>query len=326
MASFEKRKAHGSTVWRAQIKIDGKRESATRDTKAEAQEWAEQRTRELKQQAHLGVSQTHTVRDAFQRYIKEVSVHKRGFKKEQLRLEAMSRDTLGDVKLCDLKAHNIAEWRDRRLKEVMGSSVKRDMNILNHCFNVCVREWGWMPENPAKTVKKPAEPPPRDRLITGDEIERICLAFGYNDELIPKTISHRIAVAFLFAIETAMRAGEICSLTDTNINGRVAHLPQTKNGFPRDVPLSTRAVSLWESLPGDGFELTTAQVDSNFRKAKRRADCDDVHFHDTRHLAVTRLSKKLDVLALARMTGHKDLRQLQAYYNEKAEELALRLD
>jgi integrase len=63
-----------------------------------------------------------------------------------------------------------------------------------------------------------------------------------------------------------------------------------------------------------------------FRKAKARAMIADATFHDTRHLAITRLAKKLDVLDLARMVGHRDLRQLQIYYNETAEVMAVRLD
>ncbi len=63
-----------------------------------------------------------------------------------------------------------------------------------------------------------------------------------------------------------------------------------------------------------------------FRKAKVKALVEDLHFHDFRHLAITRLAHKLDVLALARMVGHRDLRQLQVYYNMSAEDMAGRLD
>ena len=274
MATFTKRKTKTGIVWRVQVCVDGVRRSATRNTKAQAQEWAEETTRELKQQARTGVNQTHTLGDAIDKYIKEITINKRGEKKERLRLEAIKRDHVASIKLCDLKAADIADWRDRRLKEVQGASVRRDMNILNHLFNTSINEWGWLHENPAKTVKKPPSPPARDRLILDDEIHRITLALGYTEECEISGISQRIAVAFLFAIETAMRAGEICSLNENSIKGRVARLEQTKNGFPRDVPLSTRAIELWEKLPGNSFELTTTQIDSNFRKAKRRAGCD----------------------------------------------------
>jgi len=48
-------------------------------------------------------------------------------------------------------------------------------------------------------------------------------------------------------------------------------------------------------------------------------------FHDTRHEALTRIARKLDVLDLARMVGHRDARSLMIYYNATAEEIAQRL-
>ena len=140
-----------------------------------------------------------------------------------------------------------------------------------------------------------------------------------------------MGAAFLFAIETAMRAGEIIKLTwdKVDLEKRVARLTETKNGTSRNVPLSTEAVRIIKQLPSDAdtcFDLTSPILDALFRKAKARAMIENMHFHDTRHEAITRLAKKLDVLDLARMVGHRDLRMLMVYYNATAEELAKRLD
>lgn len=43
------------------------------------------------------------------------------------------------------------------------------------------------------------------------------------------------------------------------------------------------------------------------------------------HLAITRLTQKIDVLDLARMTGHRDLKKLMIYYNPTAEDIAKKL-
>jgi integrase len=61
-------------------------------------------------------------------------------------------------------------------------------------------------------------------------------------------------------------------------------------------------------------------------QAKERSLVEDATFHDSQHLAVTRLAKKLDILDLARAIGHRDLRQLQDYYNETTDNIAKRLD
>ena len=56
-----------------------------------------------------------------------------------------------------------------------------------------------------------------------------------------------------------------------------------------------------------------------------RFDVHDLHFHDTRYEAVTRLSKKLEVLELARVIGHNDIKSLMIYYNATIDELADKL-
>ena len=45
-------------------------------------------------------------------------------------------------------------------------------------------------------------------------------------------------------------------------------------------------------------------------------------FHDTRHEATTRLSSTLHILALAAVTGHRDIKELMTYYDESAEDIA----
>lgn len=321
MASIYKR----GKVWRAQISIKGQPpKSGTFKTKQEAQDWAHETEKELRSLAG-GVSLTHTVKDAFDRYAREVSPGKRGARWELLRLDALAKDTLANVKLFDLRPSDIAGWRDRRLKSVSGSTVNREMNLISNVFNIAVKEWHWLKESPTKDVRRPREAPPRDRIIAPGEIETLCLVLGFDGTHI-ETIGARVGAVFLFCIETAMRSGEACSLGPSAVRGRVAHLEMTKNGFPRDVPLSKKALELWALTGGQGFGLTSRQVDANFRKARAKTGIDDVVFHDTRHTAITRLAKKMDVLALARMTGHKDIKQLMTYYNESAEEMANYLD
>ena len=127
-----------------------------------------------------------------------------------------------------------------------------------------------------------------------------------------------------------MRAGEIIGLTaeDVDLDRRVARLPLTKNGSAREVPLSTEAVRLLRALPEDDpmFGLTSRQLDALWRKLRDRAAVENLHFHDARHEAITRLSRKIDVLALARMVGHRDIKMLLRYYDETAEDLAKRLE
>ena len=75
------------------------------------------------------------------------------------------------------------------------------------------------------------------------------------------------------------------------------------------------------------FDVSTASLDALFRKAKMRANIEDLHFHDTRREALTRLSKIFDVMELARISGHRDLRILQnVYYAPSVRDLSAKLD
>jgi integrase len=336
MATFSK----AAKGWRVQVAVSGVRESKTFSTKAEATSWAAKRETEIRADAGTGIERGRTLDDAFRRYEKEVSAHKKGKRSEVIRLAAIGRMeidgvALQDMKLADITPAVLGAWRDQRLKKVLGSSVNRDLNLLSHVFATAAKEWKWIAKSPTTDVRRPKDPPPRERLYTKDEIDRLCLALGLDVDsgAVVQTKYEQVAIAFLFAIETAMRAGEICSVTPAHVTGRVVKLTPdiTKNGTSRSVPLSKAAVALLARLPAPGdrgtmFDITAASLDAIFRKVRTRAAVDAATFHDTRHLAITRLAKKVDVLDLARMVGHRDLKQLLVYYNESADKTALKLD
>lgn len=306
-------------VWRHRVMVDGKRTSGTFDTKAAALTWeAEQRT------AGAGGNATiQTCKDAFERYERDVSKGKKGYRWEALRLAAFGRSSLGAVKMRDVDTPHIVAWRDERLKTVQGSTVQREMNLLSNVFTIARKEWKWITNSPTTDAKRPKVNEPRFRRITESEIEQVCHALGWLNKA-PTTKQQSIAAAFLFAIETAMRAGEICALRKGDVTGRVAHVRESKNGSRRDVPLSARALQIWKMVP-EGFGITTGSMDAMFRAAKARTLIEGMTFHDTRHEAITRLAKKLHVLDLARMTGHKDIRKLMIYYNLSAADIAKKL-
>lgn len=125
-----------------------------------------------------------------------------------------------------------------------------------------------------------------------------------------------------------MRAGEVFGLEWKRVNlpKRFVRLAETKNGDWRDVPLSGRAVELLEAMRGvdraSVFTVDSQVASTLFRRARMRAKINGLTFHDSRHDAITRLAQKLNVLQLARMVGHRDIRSLQTYYNETAESMA----
>jgi integrase len=138
--------------------------------------------------------------------------------------------------------------------------------------------------------------------------------------------------AVQLALETAMRRGELLSLQwqDIDVAKRVAHLHVTKNGCTRDVPLSLKACEVLAGLPrsidGSVFPVTTEAFKQAFSRACLNAKIADLHFHDLRHEATSRLAQRLpNVIELAAVTGHYDLKMLQRYYHVSASDLARKI-
>ncbi len=315
--------------YEAAIFKKGVRKSSTFRTKAEANMWIAETEKEIIQGKYDSIIDK-SFGELLDRYGKQVSIGKRGVAWELKKIKFISEDLIARIKLSELSQIHFSEWRDRRLQTVTPATVLREWNLISHALNIAVKEWKWMFDNPLKGVRKPKQPNARTRRITQDEIDRLLLALGYSYTEKPSTVTSRVGASLLFAIETAMRAGEIVSLTWDNIDleKRVAKLAMTKNGFPREVPLSEEAIRIMLQVKDDNesvFNLRTDQIDALFRKAKARALIADLHYHDSRAEAITRLAKKVDILTLARISGHRDLRMLSVYYRESTEDIAKRI-
>ena len=258
--------------WRAEINRRV-RKAKTFETRQQAVDWA------AREESGIIGGESYAAKVAFRdvmaRYAREVPPAKKGARWEALRLEAFGRDKLGDVRLSDLAADDLAAWRYRRLRVVAPGTVRREMVLLSSVLNVARKEWRLISKNPLTDVKKPTEPPPRDRLPQPDEFER--MAFVAGDDL--RLATARAYHAFRFSCATAMRAGEIIGLTWDRVDmvDRVAHLPMTKNGSARKVPMTTEAVELLRELPhlDPVFGgLASRQLDALWRKVRGRAGVD----------------------------------------------------
>lgn len=332
-----------SGKWFAEVYVNGVRKSKSHPNKASAKEWSVQTEHELRALGK-GVSLTHTLSDLWDRYKEEVSPGKGGGDWEIKRLTSFQRDPVAQVKLVDLRREDIEDWIERRRASVKDATICRELNLLSHAFTMG-RVWRLMNHNPLTDLRRPKEGPARERRISKAEMAKVLTALGYHELFPVKTHNQRIAVAFLIAIETGMRAGEICSIEPDRLDleKRTVYLREidTKTRTPRTVPLSERAVALFRKLEpfddlplikrkmGDVYpimRMKSGTLSTMFANALEKTDIQNLTFHDTRHEAITRLAKKIHVLDLARMVGHTDINQLMTYYDREAHELALDLD
>ena len=135
MASIRKR----GNKWQAQVRKDGARAiSRSFHQRADAEGWARQIEVAIERGDHSALDQSKAkfVSCLLSKYVSEVTPSKRGASEETYRVNAMLRDRIAEVSLSRLRSQVIADHRDRRLQVVSAPSVRRELVILRHVFEV----------------------------------------------------------------------------------------------------------------------------------------------------------------------------------------------
>ena len=326
MASFRQRPGPGGRrVWQVRIKKRGYEEMArTFDLKTEAERWAKQVEAEMDRGVFVSRAEAEatTLAEALDRYEREVTPKKKSSSDERYKLGAWRSSTLAARSLASIRGKDVASWRDAELTS--GSStgtVRRKLALLAHVFKVARKEWGM--ESLASPVDSIQLPPPgqsRDRRLVGDEETRLLeAAAAYGGEIGP---------IITWAIETAMRRGEIAAMRWDHLDrkAKVLLIPETKNGTPRRVPLSTAALAALDALPrridGSVWGMRPDSISQAFERVCKAARVEGLTFHDLRHEATSRLFEKgLNPMQVAAITGHKTLQMLKRYTHLRAEDL-----
>lgn len=336
MASITK----ASNGYRVQISVKGNRDSQVFRTKREADAWAAARETELREMASKPLGERHTLRDALQRYADKVSPTKRGTRWEVIRLNLFERLPYlpVDKLMSDITSQDMADFRDSRLQVVAPASFLREMNILCNVFEVAIKEWEWIKDNPTKMIRKPSKPPHRDVTITRVQIKLMLEQMGYSPTLKIRTVSQSVAMAFLVALRTGMRAKELCNLKWSDIHDGYCVLHETKT-IPRDVPLTKKAMALIKRMEGYDskyvFDLKPQTLSSFFLKYRHRAGLEGFTFHDSRHTAATWIAARMKssnvsaqqaVFDMCKAFGWKNINQALVYYNPTAADVAKRME
>lgn len=249
---------------------------------------------------------------------------------------------LRERRLQEVRASDIAALRDRWLSQKLApATVTRRLGILGHLFEVARREWSVEGlHNPVREIRMPRISNARARVVADEEVGRILSAS--ESEQLP-------ALVTLLA-ETAMRRGEAIGLRAAQVDWTrsIARLEITKNGRPRDVALSPRAIAFLRDLKpqddGRYFTFSATTASGAWRRAARRAletyqdECTltgrpidpgflvNANLHDLRHSRLSKLAAAgFGVVELMAVGGHRTLSQLQRYTHIQTAHLVRKL-
>lgn len=298
---------------RAEVEKHGIRASKVFKTKREANAWAIRKEAELDA---LKGSKGRRFVAATEHYVQTVSKTKSsGAAEWEARRFASMVEFFGDALLVDMDSEAIGKWRDHRLKTVSGSTVQREANLLRHLFTLAVDEWRWIERNPFKGVRLPKHNPARQAVWPWQLIKRVLRARRTGKTL-------EVIRAFHVALHTGMRLSEVLAAEP---KGRVAVLPRSKTeDVPVKVPLARKGAKLLAAYAP--FTVGPNEASTLFSELCAELLIEGLTFHDSRATALTLLSRRVDVMTLARISRHKDLKILMdTYYRETAEQIAARL-
>ncbi len=317
--------------WQARITRKGQQAVAKSfSNKQDAEKWARQLESEMDKGCYtnLVLAERTLFCEVIERYIQEVTLKTRSMREDTYRLKALARHPIAKQSMVNLTPMKVAEYRDERLKLVSAGAGIRELSYFSSVINHARREWGINIVNPIPMVKKPPSPQGRNRILTNEELSRLYAALTPR----VKNANHWILPLTKFALETAMRRGEILGLRWEHIDlqKRTAFVPITKNGQSRLVPLTVLALEILAKLPrsidGRVFPVNGPMLSAAIERARIKADLKDWHFHDLRHMAITRLAEKLpNLIELSAVSGHKSLAMLKRYYHPNAEHLAIKI-
>lgn len=299
---------------------------------------------------------TLTLAQAITKYLTEISVLKKGHIAEASIAKQWLQSRLANRPVERIRNMNIMEIRDEWLASKAASTVTRRLAFLSHVYTVIRKDWGfdWL-ANPVQLVRRPAVNDARDRRF----FDQIRLRGVPETEcpreestwILQSTRSPEFPTIFLVARETGMRRSEVTGICRENLDLQhgTVHLPHTKNGRARVVPLTPiakEALRRWvvgKPLRGRIFSIQPGSVTRAFIRARKRARAkyedmckkyarrpnpayfQDLRFHDTRHEGTSLMATVFQIHELAKVNGNVDTRMLLRYYHPDGRELARKL-
>ena len=322
MGSIRKRNKN----YQAQIRRQGiKSISKTFAYRKDAQKWIRDIEAKIDRGEYEGIQPCElSLGKLLQRYLKEITPLKKGYATETRRINRLIRDEISNKTLSELTGSSLAMFRDRRLKDGK-RACQYDLVIIRHAIEVGRKEWGLvLSSNPVDSIRIPNGVRRRQRRLEAGEWEK--LRSAGKDCVNPYTWP-----AVMLALHTAMRRSELLRLRwdDIDMEARLAHLRDSKNGEPRAVPLTSKALLVIKSLSSNHDYLLPVSDNAlrqSWERLVKRAGIKDFRFHDFRHEAISRFFEMgLSMPEVAIISGHKDPRMLFRYTHLKPEEVQQKL-
>ena len=308
----------GKIYWYS-ITYQGKRfqESLTTDNKKLAEKLYAKVFSEIVEGRYYEAAKAKSVKfeDMVTKYLKE-HAHSRDARTAKILLASFEGRTLSQI-----TTRAVSEHRQRRLQKVKPATVYQELALLRRMFNVAIREWEWLRDNPVSRLSfSVGNKNARDRWLTLEEEKRL---------LESATNPYWLRSLIMVALHTGMRRGEILDLKWPSVDflRRPIAILKSKNGEKRTIPMSNTLYALFKGMKirdfsGRVFPISGSSLRQAFDKTTEKAGLEDFNFHDLRHTFATRLVQNgVDLYKVKELLGHKAIIMTMRYAHHYPESL-----
>lgn len=256
-----------------------------------------------------------TLTDLIDHYKKDILPMKLAEEVEGYILDRVKRAPFSNKPISELSYADFVAYRDRRLQQVKPVTLKRELGLIAHVLKTSTFAFELSIDASLPTkVRLPRIVSQRTRRLKNDEeVQLIDIAKQCGNPLMLPLI--------VTAIETGMRRGELFRLkyADFDFTRNVILIRETKNGESRYAILSSKTREALEPIFNSQstqpiFDMSLNRFRRDWNKIRQSADCPDLHFHDLRHEAISRMFEKgYQLPEVMLLSGHKDYRMLLRY-------------
>lgn len=280
-------------------------------------------------------SRQHTFEDLMEKYMREYSaVHKAAstHEKDQFLLAHLT-PVFSGLSLNEITPRMIANYKTGRLADnASPASVRNELRLLGHAFNIALKQWEWVKDNPVSKVSfKELKARTIDRWLTPEEEDNLMRASTGR-------LNGQLVDIIIIALNTGMSQEEIIKLSWQNVDlfRRTITTTRKKTTKTRTIPINNTVIELLKQrykvrpITGSGTVffnragnmVDAAKLKAAFVRAVKEAGIENFRFHDLRHTFATRLVQRgVDLYKVAKLLGHKDVTTTQRYAHHYPESL-----
>lgn len=270
-----------------------------------------------------------TVKELLERYLtdhsapnKAPTTHHCDQSRAKHLIQAFGQLTLREMRPSLLAAHK----SNRRAGGAAAKTINNELTLLSHAFQLAVKEWEWVAENPVQKVSKEKVRNLIERWLTTEEEGRLLAASPvWLQEII------------IFAANTGLRQSEILNLQWCNVDlfRRTITLLEQKNGGRDTLPVNARTLDVLKARArvrslktdyvfynGAGNRMDARDLLRVFYPVMKKADVKRFRFHDLRHTFATRLVQAgADIYTVQKLGRWKTISMVMRYAHHHSESL-----